>query len=148
MKGRLGRNDPCPCGSGRKYKRCCLDATTREQAVATPHEATRAGDEGEGLALLVETARGTMVRIIPSASPLSSGARKGYAAGEATHGAAALWVMPDFVFRPETTSVGSGRRDWVMASLWWVIARRSCRSKVAKRPRPIRLRSAGGSTKR
>ena len=18
-----GRNDPCPCGSGRKYKRCC-----------------------------------------------------------------------------------------------------------------------------
>lgn len=20
---RLGRNDPCPCGSGRKYKRCC-----------------------------------------------------------------------------------------------------------------------------
>ena len=20
----LGRNDPCPCGSGRKYKKCCL----------------------------------------------------------------------------------------------------------------------------
>lgn len=20
---RVGRNDPCPCGSGRKYKRCC-----------------------------------------------------------------------------------------------------------------------------
>src|SRR5882672_7676372 len=20
-----GRNDPCPCGSGRKYKKCCLD---------------------------------------------------------------------------------------------------------------------------
>ena len=20
----LGRNDPCPCGSGKKYKRCCL----------------------------------------------------------------------------------------------------------------------------
>lgn len=20
---RAGRNDPCPCGSGRKYKRCC-----------------------------------------------------------------------------------------------------------------------------
>jgi uncharacterized protein YecA (UPF0149 family) len=19
-----GRNDPCPCGSGRKYKKCCL----------------------------------------------------------------------------------------------------------------------------
>jgi uncharacterized protein YecA (UPF0149 family) len=20
----VGRNDPCPCGSGRKYKHCCL----------------------------------------------------------------------------------------------------------------------------
>jgi SEC-C motif-containing protein len=26
---RPGRNDPCPCGSGEKYKRCCLDADTR-----------------------------------------------------------------------------------------------------------------------
>jgi len=23
MTNRVGRNDPCPCGSGRKYKRCC-----------------------------------------------------------------------------------------------------------------------------
>lgn len=23
-KGKIGRNDPCPCGSGLKYKRCCL----------------------------------------------------------------------------------------------------------------------------
>ena len=22
---RIGRNDPCPCGSGLKYKKCCLD---------------------------------------------------------------------------------------------------------------------------
>ena len=22
-KARIGRNDPCPCGSGRKYKKCC-----------------------------------------------------------------------------------------------------------------------------
>jgi uncharacterized protein len=21
---KTGRNDPCPCGSGRKYKKCCL----------------------------------------------------------------------------------------------------------------------------
>jgi len=21
---KVGRNDPCPCGSGKKYKRCCL----------------------------------------------------------------------------------------------------------------------------
>jgi len=23
-KGKIGRNDPCPCGSGKKYKNCCL----------------------------------------------------------------------------------------------------------------------------
>ncbi len=23
-----GRNDPCPCGSGKKFKRCCIDAGT------------------------------------------------------------------------------------------------------------------------
>lgn len=22
---KVGRNQPCPCGSGKKYKRCCLD---------------------------------------------------------------------------------------------------------------------------
>jgi len=24
-KNKVGRNDPCPCGSGKKYKNCCLD---------------------------------------------------------------------------------------------------------------------------
>ncbi|HAO21754.1 MAG: hypothetical protein BWK80_28225 [Desulfobacteraceae bacterium IS3] len=23
-KQKIGRNDPCPCGSGKKYKKCCL----------------------------------------------------------------------------------------------------------------------------
>ncbi|MDA3895171.1 MAG: SEC-C metal-binding domain-containing protein [Desulfobacteraceae bacterium] len=22
-KSKVGRNDPCPCGSGKKYKKCC-----------------------------------------------------------------------------------------------------------------------------
>jgi len=22
--GAVGRNDPCPCGSGKKYKKCCM----------------------------------------------------------------------------------------------------------------------------
>jgi peptide deformylase len=24
-ESKVGRNDPCPCGSGKKYKKCCLD---------------------------------------------------------------------------------------------------------------------------
>jgi hypothetical protein len=27
---KVGRNDPCPCGSGKKYKQCCLDAQRQQ----------------------------------------------------------------------------------------------------------------------
>ncbi|PNU19855.1 hypothetical protein C2E25_10510 [Geothermobacter hydrogeniphilus] len=26
--GKVGRNEPCPCGSGKKYKKCCIDQKT------------------------------------------------------------------------------------------------------------------------
>jgi preprotein translocase subunit SecA len=29
---KVGRNDPCPCGSGKKYKRCCLLKETQARA--------------------------------------------------------------------------------------------------------------------
>lgn len=29
---RIGRNERCPCGSGQKYKRCCLGAASRSPA--------------------------------------------------------------------------------------------------------------------
>lgn len=29
---KLGRNEPCPCGSGKKYKRCCMDSLSKQQA--------------------------------------------------------------------------------------------------------------------
>ncbi|HDO30250.1 MAG TPA: hypothetical protein ENG79_04235 [Desulfobacteraceae bacterium] len=32
---RIGRNEPCPCGSGRKYKKCCLPRH-RETTAASP----------------------------------------------------------------------------------------------------------------
>ncbi|MCK9236994.1 MAG: SEC-C domain-containing protein [Thiopseudomonas sp.] len=28
---KINRNDPCPCGSGKKYKRCCIDHATNQQ---------------------------------------------------------------------------------------------------------------------
>jgi tetratricopeptide (TPR) repeat protein len=33
---KIGRNDPCPCGSGKKYKRCCLPVHQAEQAAQRP----------------------------------------------------------------------------------------------------------------
>jgi SEC-C motif len=37
MMAKIGRNDPCPCGSGQKYKRCCGprdDAAAAERTAA------------------------------------------------------------------------------------------------------------------
>lgn len=48
MTTKPGRNDPCPCGSGQKYKRCCLpkdqlaeSAALAEAAAARAAEAAR-----------------------------------------------------------------------------------------------------------
>ena len=32
---KIGRNDPCPCGSGKKYKQCCLGKPLAEQDIAS-----------------------------------------------------------------------------------------------------------------
>lgn len=34
-----GRNDPCPCGSGRKYKKCCLESDRAPLTLATDNAA-------------------------------------------------------------------------------------------------------------
>ncbi len=39
---RVGRNDPCPCGSGRKYKQCCLP---KDQATQVRSLGLRRDDE-------------------------------------------------------------------------------------------------------
>ena len=31
---KIGRNEPCPCGSGKKHKKCCLETTAQPGAVA------------------------------------------------------------------------------------------------------------------
>lgn len=49
----LGRNDPCHCGSGRKYKQCCLEkdeAARRKAREAEGKEATPVAPE-TGVAL-------------------------------------------------------------------------------------------------
>ena len=41
---RPGRNEPCHCGSGRKYKQCCLP---KDEAEAAKARATSAAAEAE-----------------------------------------------------------------------------------------------------
>jgi tetratricopeptide (TPR) repeat protein len=48
--GKTGRNEPCPCGSGAKYKRCCLKKD--EAAERATREAAQAVIRAEDTALL------------------------------------------------------------------------------------------------
>ena len=31
MEKKVGRNDPCPCGSGKKYKKCCEEKLQKKK---------------------------------------------------------------------------------------------------------------------
>ena len=48
MPNRTGRNDPCHCGSGQKYKRCCLEKDqAAESEVFAARRAEAAAKEAE-----------------------------------------------------------------------------------------------------
>lgn len=38
---KVGRNDPCPCGSGKKYKKCCMEKDMKESVEITREDAYR-----------------------------------------------------------------------------------------------------------
>lgn len=38
MSKKIGRNEPCPCGSGIKYKKCCLNPQARKPATPVPQK--------------------------------------------------------------------------------------------------------------
>ncbi len=54
---KVGRNDPCPCGSGKKYKHCCMTSdakTTQADAEATSEPSEQRQAEQERLAQNIE----------------------------------------------------------------------------------------------
>lgn len=61
--------------------------------------------------LLIETENGVAVRNIPPAMPLRLRESHGKEAEDATHSAAALWGLHDFVFKPSIRRTSSGVRE-------------------------------------
>jgi hypothetical protein len=61
--------------------------------------------------LIVETPAGVLVRRVPNAMPLQTDIDRGEAAEEAVHDAAAIWGLPDFIYRGRVVGVGSGARE-------------------------------------
>lgn len=41
VAGKVGRNDPCPCGSGKKFKKCCVDSPAYTAAPVQPQAAAK-----------------------------------------------------------------------------------------------------------
>lgn len=68
-------------------------------------------DPDPELVLLVETGAGLIARRIPTALPLRQDEAQGLAAESATREAAAIWGLPDFVYRSAVRRVGSGVRE-------------------------------------
>jgi hypothetical protein len=52
----VGRNDPCPCGSGRKYKLCCLEKDEAKARAARAKAAKASAKAGAEAAPPVEDA--------------------------------------------------------------------------------------------
>lgn len=55
---KVGRNDPCPCGSGKKYKRCCADKAESVEQTGLPagrfrYEPGSYGGPGDGYMLSI-----------------------------------------------------------------------------------------------
>ena len=42
---KIGRNAPCPCGSGKKYKKCCLDKNITPPEALNYRRLSKALDE-------------------------------------------------------------------------------------------------------
>ena len=59
---RIGRNDPCPCGSGKKYKHCCLRKDRqRLRAPAAPQD--------QGYASELDQVRSMATQLLPQVPP-------------------------------------------------------------------------------
>ncbi|NGX38823.1 MAG: hypothetical protein KR126chlam1_00136 [Chlamydiae bacterium] len=57
MTKKVGRNDPCPCGSGKKYKKCCeerLGPKRKFQATILSGGGTPASVEGKASKISVD----------------------------------------------------------------------------------------------
>ncbi len=54
MSQTVGRNDPCPCGSGKKYKRCCLNQDRAAGSAVDVSSIAGAGGAANELRMMLE----------------------------------------------------------------------------------------------
>ena len=47
MSKKIGRNNPCPCGSGNKYKYCCISSAPKARVIKSDEQCTSCGNHLE-----------------------------------------------------------------------------------------------------
>ncbi len=109
---KVGRNDPCPCGSGKKYKKCCLIASADSQIGPMPVEVIKKFQEHQQNEIERE-------KLYGKTRPIIHNNFKGYklvAVGSQLHWAKEeKWkTFPDFLLDYIKTTLG---RDWGNAEL-------------------------------
>ncbi len=84
---KVGRNDPCPCGSGKKFKRCCLERVeAEERAERLQAERERAEvefDEADEFIDTLEQSRAVLEesRVVEQVDRLSEAVLRGIESG-------------------------------------------------------------------
>jgi len=86
-----GRNEPCPCGSGRKFKRCCGPLLDSPASVAKEHSAVGARVQAWAFDTYPEEMKAGLDELLRG--------RKGLVVGEADAQLAVTWVLSDRVLR-------------------------------------------------
>jgi hypothetical protein len=129
---RTGRNEPCPCGSGRKYKKCCLprdEELARGAAAGRGSESARRatapgeqgagratasrspGGEGDGPAVAAAPQRafGGGIALPGGAAAASATVDEATVSGDAKSAADALWDEFERVADPGTEQMTHAR---------------------------------------
>jgi SEC-C motif len=103
---KIGRNEPCPCGSGKKFKKCCEG---KESGLLILENG--GSPATSQMQLVIDTNEGPFVRSISNALPRRLQHEQGKEAESATHAAAAIWGLADFIFEPGHRRRNSGVRE-------------------------------------
>jgi hypothetical protein len=86
-----GRNEPCSCGSGRKFKRCCGPLLENPAGVAKEHSAVGARVQAWAFETYPEEMEAGLEEML--------GGRKEFVVGDADVELARTWVLSDRVLR-------------------------------------------------
>lgn len=134
---KFGRNDPCPCGSGAKYKRCCMDRDQARDAVEREH----AGATEYAIRWLAETRREAMVDAYESLQASLAGADRVAALDELDPSTQSLlqinlmeWLLAEGSLASETGPQRISQLLLDSPELAWTPGQRSWLQRLAEHP--------------